>query len=104
MIEAAEQCERLDIPRLHTLVRWEKAIENLPAQCVLMAALERDEYSLLPHRHNNNTIALMVGPAGGWSRAERYTLASHTRVTPVSLGSRILRAETAALTMLARCL
>lgn len=104
MVEAAEQCERLDIPRLHTLVRWEKAIENLPAQCTLMAALERDEYSLLPLRHNNDAVALMVGPAGGWSRAEREALAHHTRITPVSLGTRILRAETAALTMLARCL
>ncbi|MGL4543596.1 MAG: RsmE family RNA methyltransferase, partial [Polymorphobacter sp.] len=45
--------------------------------------------------------AILIGPEGGFTPAERETLRAHPQVTPISLGPRILRAETAALAALA---
>jgi 16S rRNA (uracil1498-N3)-methyltransferase len=46
-------------------------------------------------------LALLIGPEGGFDPEERATLRSHDFVMPVSLGPRILRAETAAVAALA---
>jgi 16S rRNA (uracil1498-N3)-methyltransferase len=44
-------------------------------------------------------VAIAVGPEGGWTKEERGN-ALHCGFTPVTLGTRILRAETAALAAL----
>ena len=44
---------------------------------------------------------LLIGPEGGWSEAERGRLRALPFVTPISLGPRILRADTAAVMVLA---
>lgn len=46
-------------------------------------------------------LALLVGPEGGFSEEERELLRSLTFVTPIPLGPRILRADTAAVAALA---
>ena len=45
--------------------------------------------------------AILIGPEGGWSAAERARLGALEGVTRVSLGPRILRADTAAVAALA---
>ena len=45
--------------------------------------------------------AVLIGPEGGWSPAERERLRALPFVTPISLGPRILRADTAAVAALA---
>ncbi|MGB2893423.1 MAG: RsmE family RNA methyltransferase, partial [Albidovulum sp.] len=45
--------------------------------------------------------AILIGPEGGFSPAEREGLRTRPFVTPVALGPRILRAETAAVALLA---
>lgn len=45
--------------------------------------------------------AVLIGPEGGWSEAERGRLRALPFVTPISLGPRILRADTAAVAALA---
>jgi len=54
-------------------------------------------------RHNSDTVALLIGPEGGWTDAER-ALAIAAGWTPVSLGPLILRAETAAISAAAMLL
>jgi 16S rRNA (uracil1498-N3)-methyltransferase len=58
-------------------------------------------FSALPaDRTPSDSVALLVGPEGGWTDREREQIAS-AGWRPVSLGAEILRAETAAIAALA---
>ncbi len=103
--EAAEQSERLSVP----LVREPRSLASLlsewPGDQLLCAAIERlDGESLggvVTHRRAAVVGGVLIGPEGGFTRPELDALHAHPFVTPISLGSRILRAETAAAAALA---
>ncbi|HEY1931722.1 MAG TPA: 16S rRNA (uracil(1498)-N(3))-methyltransferase [Acetobacteraceae bacterium] len=98
-IEAAEQCERLTIPALHPATKLADLLATWPAERRLFSAIEREA---APHlRPAQSPAALLIGPEGGFTPAEVEALRRHPLVTPVSLGPRILRAETACLAGLA---
>jgi 16S rRNA (uracil1498-N3)-methyltransferase len=97
IIEAAEQCERMDIPHLSPT---QKLINTIfPKQTYV--GLERDNAPLF-HAKNIEGTSILIGPEGGWSNDERRHMNAASEFTPVSLGNNILRAETAALFMLSR--
>jgi 16S rRNA (uracil1498-N3)-methyltransferase len=97
--EAAEQCERLTVPHLAEPRRLADLLAGWPAGRRLVAALERaDAPSPTP---SAGPTALLVGPEGGFAPAEATLLLRHPAVRPVSLGPRVLRAETAAIVGLA---
>lgn len=98
-IEAAEQCERLTVPALHPPARLPDLLASWPRERRLLAALERSDAP--PLRPIDGPAALLVGPEGGFAPPEVDALRRHPIVTPVSLGARILRAETACLVGLA---
>lgn len=104
-IEAAEQCERLTIPRLHPLSPMSARLADWPGGRRLFATLERSDAWPLPSaplvRPDPGPAALLVGPEGGFAPAELDVLRAHPFVTAVSLGPRILRAETACIAGLA---
>jgi 16S rRNA (uracil1498-N3)-methyltransferase len=50
----------------------------------------------------NPPINILIGAPGGWSAAEKEKLLALDHIIPVSLGTRILRAETAAIVMLSQ--
>jgi 16S rRNA (uracil1498-N3)-methyltransferase len=98
-VEAAEQCERLTIPHLAQPRRLLDVLADWPSERRLFAALER---TLAPRLSPTpGPKALLVGPEGGFSPAELDALQVHPLVTPVSLGSRVLRADTACIAGLA---
>lgn len=107
MIEAAEQCERLDIPTLHPLLPLNTLLSTLSHP--IMAAIERSEGATQDLKQalsnynfgTDNHIRFLIGPEGGWSEEEREALLNHPSVIPITLGPRILRVETACLTCLA---
>lgn len=99
IIEAAEQCERLDMPRLHDIKDMLPALAAL-APVPVCAAIERMDAPLLGPMAGD--AALLVGPAGGYSDTEKERLLKLPTLRPVSLGKAILRAETAAIAGLAR--
>ncbi|MBK5911182.1 16S rRNA (uracil(1498)-N(3))-methyltransferase [Rhodothalassium salexigens] len=108
MTEAAEQCERLTVPQLDAPVRLAALLGAWPADTPLYAAIARDQ-NVAPWSRAVAEIAaggappaLLVGPEGGFSAEEVAILNAHAAVRPVALGPRILRAETAALTLLAQ--
>jgi len=98
-IEAAEQSERLTVPALHAPTRLPVLLSSWPRDRHLFAALERG--AARPLRPTEGPAALLVGPEGGFTPAEVEALRRHPLVIPVSLGARILRAETACLAGLA---
>lgn len=109
--EAAEQCERLEVPEVgaarplfdimgdwpagrRLLVCSERGAAE-PLTAVLQAAAREQASGVL------SPWALLVGPEGGFARSELDGLSKLPFVTPVGLGPRILRADTAALYALA---
>lgn len=102
IIEAAEQCERLDLPELHAIEPMEKLLARWLG-CPVFVGLERSDAKTL----NDGIVPLgdcaaLIGPAGGWSDKERESFSHMHGIVPVSLGANILRSETAAAVMLTR--
>ena len=96
-MEAAEQSERLTVPLVHEPVDLFDLLGDWPAQRRLAAAIERSTApGLAP-----GPGALLVGPEGGFTPRELDLLGSAPFIEPVSLGGRVLRAETAAIAGLA---
>lgn len=103
-IEAAEQSERLSVPALHEPVDLARFLADFPAGRHLFVAAERRDCPPLANVSTLQPHALLIGPEGGFAPAELDGMGQHGFVTPVSLGPRILRAETAAIAGLARML
>jgi 16S rRNA (uracil1498-N3)-methyltransferase len=99
--EAAEQSERLTVPRLAPVQRLAGLLAEWPAGRTLFAAIERSNAAPLRPGRIAGMAALLVGPEGGFSPAELDALRARPFVVPVSLGPRVLRAETASIAGLA---
>lgn len=102
IIEAAEQTERLDLPELKDTLSLEALLSGWDEGRTLIMA---DEGGDCPPADDvfktlMGPAALLIGPEGGFTPQEREILRSQNYVRPVSLGPRILRADTAALSML----
>lgn len=103
-IEAAEQCERLDVPAVHPLRKLEAFLDDWPGEKPLFVCAEAGEAEPLPtvlrdlgsEKLRVSGNGLMTGPEGGFSPGELVFLRERPFVTLVGLGPRILRAETAA--------
>lgn len=101
-IEAAEQTERLDLPEIREPQRLTALLKSWPADRPLYACCEAGPAvpigaALADAR---GPAAVLTGPEGGFSADELALLAAHPAVRPVSLGPRILRAETAVIAAL----
>ena len=95
IFEAAEQCERFEIPKLHTLQKLEQLLSTWPENIPVLSCLERfDAPVIQEYAKQEQDIAFLIGPEGGFTEEEKQKIASKT--TPVSLGNTILRCETAA--------
>lgn len=104
VIEAAEQCGILAVPDVVEPVKLKDMLETWPSDRRIIYCDEGDEgQNPLPilSRIEERQIALLVGPEGGFSEEERQLLRNHPSVTPIPLGPRILRADTAAVAALA---
>jgi 16S rRNA (uracil1498-N3)-methyltransferase len=102
--EAAEQTERFDAPEVLAPVLLPRALDGWDAARPLVFADEEGDapplLDALQDARGAGAIALLIGPEGGFAPEERRLLRSLPFVIPVSLGPRILRAETAAIAAL----
>lgn len=95
--EAAEQCERLDIPLIAPAAPLDAVLAAWDGTPILLAAERRDAPPLLSLAAKHRPpLALLVGPEGGLTQGELDVLLLHPFVAAAALGPRILRAETAA--------
>ena len=98
-IEAAEQSERLSVPQLRPARQLHDRLADWPVERTLFVALERADAQ--PLTSAAGPVGLLIGPEGGFGPRDHTSLDRCRFVRPVSLGSRILRAETAAIVGLA---
>ena len=93
-IEAAEQCERTALPELGEPRKLEVVLKDWPGDRLLYFADEGGGESFVPEP---GPAAVLIGPEGGFTDEERAAIRALPQARPVSLGPRILRADTAAL-------
>jgi 16S rRNA (uracil1498-N3)-methyltransferase len=102
-IEAAEQSARLSVPEICAAVSLDRLVASWPKERRLFFCDEGGDAKPLAEaaRGASGPAAILTGPEGGFDRSEREMLRALPFVTPVTLGPRILRADTAALAALA---
>ncbi len=97
MIDAAEQCERTALPEIAPLVRLQELLNKWPEGRRLFFCDERGGGSFPEAIADNiGPAAILIGPEGGFTDQENAAIRACEQAIPVSLGPRILRADTAA--------
>jgi 16S rRNA (uracil1498-N3)-methyltransferase len=104
VVEAAEQCGILAIPEVRDTAKLERLLTDWDAErrlifCDEDASTNNPMPALAAIAERK--LALLIGPEGGFSEEERKMLRALPFVTPIPLGPRILRADTAAVAALA---
>ena len=114
-LEAAEQTERLDLPEVEDLRPLASALDALPDGARVIYCDEAGDDDDAPWGGKTGRarpisdvlaslgegpVAILIGPEGGFTPEERGWLRGREDTQPVSLGPRILRAETAAVAAL----
>lgn len=106
-IEAAEQCGILRIPQVEEPTKLASVMAAWPQDRLLIFCDEdaevQDPLATLAAWHSEppRPVAVLIGPEGGFDPAEREMLRAKSPVLRLSLGPRILRADTAAVAALA---
>lgn len=100
VIEAIEQCERLDFPTINEIKHLKNVLDEInESDSIIIFCEERSNNKLLPTIKSidkHKKVYTLIGGEGGFSDEEKKLIKSYKNVYPVSLGNRILRAETAA--------
>jgi 16S rRNA (uracil1498-N3)-methyltransferase len=103
-IEAAEQCGILAIPDIKAPVKLETFLKTCEDGRAIVFCDECAEASPpleALEKLRGRKLAVLIGPEGGFAESERKELLSKSYVCPISLGPRIMRADTAAVAALA---
>jgi 16S rRNA (uracil1498-N3)-methyltransferase len=95
--ESSQQCRRAFLPEIEPYRRFRDVVKDSAG---VLLDESRDGTALRDIPVSDTPIGVLIGPEGGWTEDER-SLAISNQWTPVSLGPRILRAETAWIAALA---
>jgi 16S rRNA (uracil1498-N3)-methyltransferase len=108
IIDAAQQCGRLSVPDVTAPVSLKNLLAGWPTDRSVFACIEAAD-AVQPiglAARNATACAVLIGPEGGFSENEKIWLMSrpHPALQPVSLGSLILRSDTAVAASLSACI
>jgi 16S rRNA (uracil1498-N3)-methyltransferase len=102
MIEAAEQCERTALPEIASLSKLDDLLGKWPTDRMLFFCDERGGENYADAiMENQGPAGILIGPEGGFTDQENDVIRACPAAVPVSLGPRILRADTSAVTAMA---
>lgn len=103
-VEAAEQSGRTSVPEIRDVLEFDKLLAVWPRERRILFCDEGGDAPSIADGLKDGPAgpwAVFTGPEGGFDPAERAQLRALPNVTAVSLGERVLRADTAALSALA---
>tara|TARA_B100000029_G_scaffold488989_1_gene546281 strand:- start:31 stop:783 length:753 start_codon:yes stop_codon:yes gene_type:complete len=105
-IEASQQCERLDIPKIEKIIDLKSLLSDFPNDRALVFCDESDPslpsiYDMVKSKVDlYSKWAVIIGPEGGFSNEEKKSIVQESNILRVTLGKRILRSDTAAISSL----
>lgn len=91
VIEAVEQCGRSDVPQIREPIGVAAAIQQYAGKMTLLVCEHSPEETV---DLEGNSVAVLVGPEGGWSDAEKQLFAKE-QLKHINIAGFTLRAETA---------
>lgn len=102
--EATKQCKRAAMPEILEAMTWKRAVQDMQTMDLAIVPWEEARSvrikDVLKEHPEAKRIGIVIGPEGGMSESE-IALMQEAGVLPVTLGPRILRAETAAVAAVA---
>ena len=105
--EACKQCGRTDLVEINKILNFNEIDSNFDGYDINIFAYENEQNKLSFHeameyskKKTYKNISVIVGPEGGFTEVEAKTLKNIENVKCISLGSRILRAETAVINLI----
>jgi 16S rRNA (uracil1498-N3)-methyltransferase len=101
-LEASKQSRRTDVPEIADPIALKQALEQetAPTRILLSETEQATTLAAALAGSENKAVAIAIGPEGGWTPEEMSLFTQH-QWRPVTLGPRILRAETAAIAAIA---
>lgn len=99
-IESVEQSGGINIPKVMNIMNLNEIINNFEEDRNIIFCDEKYERNFFLKRSDKTTlkkIAILIGPVGGWSDDERKKILEIPNCIRVSLGERILKADTSAI-------
>ncbi|GMO60719.1 MAG: 16S rRNA (uracil(1498)-N(3))-methyltransferase [Rickettsiales bacterium] len=102
VIEAVEQCERLDLPCIHKLSTLKEVLDSIEDDALILFCEERSGLKSIKEigDFNSKKIYCLVGAEGGFSESEKTLIRSYKNAISINLGTLILRSETATISIL----
>ena len=97
--ESAEQCGRIAVPKIHKVKNFKDCFKNSNYDFIIYCSLnEKDKYIIGNIiKKETNRVAIVIGPEGDFSKSEFEQLENNDKFYPVSLGTTVLKSETAAI-------
>ena len=101
-VEASEQTRRLTIPKINPVQNLSSLMNNWNKNEIILLCNENDGIPIMKIRNKiSKPVSILIGPEGGFSGNELEGFLNLKFITSISLGPRILRSDTAAISMVA---
>ena len=98
VIEAAEQSNRLDIPKIEKLTKFKNFLKENKNTNIIFGDLNTNNIKF--DFKDKKPVCVLIGPEGDFTEDERNEIFNQKNITPIKINENILRSETAAITML----
>ena len=98
VIEAAEQSNRLDIPKIEKLTKFKNFLKENKNTNIIFGDLNTNNVKF--DFKDEKPVCVLIGPEGDFTEDERSMIFNQKNITPIKINENILRSETAAISML----
>ena len=98
IVEASEQCNRINIPSLDKLISFDKFLNYHRNTNIVFGDLNSKNNKI--NIKSKNPICVLIGPEGDFSEKERAEILNLKNITSLKINKNILRTETAAISII----
>jgi len=98
VIEAAEQSNRLDIPKIEKLTKFKNFLKENKNTNIIFGDLNTNNVKF--DFKDEKPVCVLIGPEGDFTEDERSMILNQKNITSIKINENILRSETAAISML----